>query len=335
MGATRDSTANFRGGTRLLVPQRSNEFQRLIVRIEAALGGDAATVTESAQLPERDGGTLREVDILVEGVINRTPIRVAIETRDHGRAQSVEWIDRLIGKYRDLPVDRIVAVSRSGFSEAAKVKAGANRISAVDFAEALAADWEAEFRAFFPKAVAVRFWLRDVGVQFRRKVPPVSAPTLAELGDYVLLDSHRKELGHLKDAAPRMFRDHLESRAAQYVDQHAAEFFDGAEPRSETLHADVEVTMLLADNAGSIYEVDYLHFVVGASIDFLSMDARRSRYKDALVTRAAVEHKGNKLEFEYVQVPDDDGVRVMLFEVHPGQEHKATKMGFIAECGDK
>jgi hypothetical protein len=105
------------------MPPRSNEFQRLILLIESHLAPLGAQVSESLMLRDLIDESQREIDIALEIPTGPRTIRVAIECRDHERPAGVEWIDELIGKYSHLPVDRVVAVSRSGFTKAAQTKA--------------------------------------------------------------------------------------------------------------------------------------------------------------------------------------------------------------------
>lgn len=127
------------------MPKRSNEFQRLIRRIYSQVAPAGATVEESAILHERGSGTAREVDVLVEVVTADVPVRMAVECRDRGRPADVEWVDQLIGKFRDLSVHRVVAVSRSGFTVAAAEKAKSNNIETRTLVEALGTDWSSKF----------------------------------------------------------------------------------------------------------------------------------------------------------------------------------------------
>ena len=76
---------------------------------------EGATVTESVLLKERNSESEREVDILIEDEIAGTRLRMAVECRDRSRKDSIEWIDYLIGKYRDLD-DHIVADSQTRLS---------------------------------------------------------------------------------------------------------------------------------------------------------------------------------------------------------------------------
>jgi hypothetical protein len=125
------------------MPKRSNDFQRLIRRIYEQLFSTAAKVIESAMLTDLNSGEKREIDILVEVPTpgTDTPTRIAIECRDHERASDVTWIDSLVGKYRDLPVNRVIAVSRKAFTKSAARKAQRNNIETRTLAEALATDW--------------------------------------------------------------------------------------------------------------------------------------------------------------------------------------------------
>jgi hypothetical protein len=38
---------------------------------------------------------------------------MAVECRDYTRQQNIQWVDQLIGKYKDLKVNKIIAVSSS------------------------------------------------------------------------------------------------------------------------------------------------------------------------------------------------------------------------------
>ncbi len=127
------------------MPKRSNDFQRLVKVIHDAMAKtEGATVTESALLSEPDG-TVREIDILFERSIAGVQLRLAIECRDRSRRSDVEWIDGLIGKFSNLPIDKVIAVSRKGFSEAAKKKADAHNIELRVLSDCMSHEWSTEF----------------------------------------------------------------------------------------------------------------------------------------------------------------------------------------------
>lgn len=128
------------------MPRRTNEFQALIKRIYQQLQDTGGKIIESAMLKEREGNTEREVDILMEETVCGFPIRIAMECRGRKGKDDIEWIDGLIGKYQDLPVNKIVVVSKSGFSSGARTKAAAHDIATYTLEQALETDWPAQFK---------------------------------------------------------------------------------------------------------------------------------------------------------------------------------------------
>src|SRR5688500_1563002 len=123
------------------MPKRSNDFQKFVALIERLAASPTARVIESSLEPESKIKMAREIDILIEDTINGFALRLAIECRDHVRKQDVTWIDELIGKYRDVEVDTIVAVSRSGFTDGALAKARQENIRAYTLKEAVNPGW--------------------------------------------------------------------------------------------------------------------------------------------------------------------------------------------------
>lgn len=123
------------------MPARTNAFQRLITFLEGQLCPAGATVTPSAMVPPTDGSRPKEVDILIEHAVGPHPVRIAIECRAHRRRQGVEWIESLVGKYQHLPVHKIIAVSRSGFTRSAVAAADHAKIATITVEQALSADW--------------------------------------------------------------------------------------------------------------------------------------------------------------------------------------------------
>jgi hypothetical protein len=127
------------------MPKRSNQFQRIVHVIVSKLAPSTATVRSCVELPERDSGTLREVDAVIEIGAGLSMVRVAVECRERGRRADVQWIDELIGKYSRLPIDRVVAVSSSGFSRAAQAKASSHNIDLVTPKQVTSTNWPERF----------------------------------------------------------------------------------------------------------------------------------------------------------------------------------------------
>lgn len=125
--------------------KRSNLFQRIVHALYEGLKPAGGTVTESAQVLETTSGASREVDILAETAAYGTRLRIAVEVRGRAKTDDVQWIDALVGKYRDLDLDKVIAVSASGFSKAARRKAASARIQLLSATDAETHDWPAVF----------------------------------------------------------------------------------------------------------------------------------------------------------------------------------------------
>ena len=129
------------------MPKRSNQFQKLIKFITDQLVPEGATVEESVELEEMgvDNSSKREVDILIQYDIGIAPIRIAIECRDRTRKDDITWIDGIAGKYKNLPVNKVIAISNSGFSSTALQKAELNNIETLTLEEATKMEWQKHF----------------------------------------------------------------------------------------------------------------------------------------------------------------------------------------------
>lgn len=121
------------------MPIRSNEFQRLIYLLHHQLHG-RAKVTESAMLPDRLGGIAQEIDVLIEETIGQIPMLIAVECRDHQRRATLEWVQQMWGKHQHR-VDKLVLVSRSGFTQEALEAARRYGIGTMNLLGAHEADW--------------------------------------------------------------------------------------------------------------------------------------------------------------------------------------------------
>jgi Restriction endonuclease len=122
------------------MPPRTNEFQQLIYLVQHSLAG-RATVRESAMLTDRLTGEDREVDILIESETAGHKLAISIECVASRRKATVEWVERMWAKHQNLPTNKLVLVSRSGFTADARAKAALLNIDAVDLSRALEADW--------------------------------------------------------------------------------------------------------------------------------------------------------------------------------------------------
>ena len=123
------------------MPQRTNDFQTLVALIEAQLAPAGARVSQSKLLSDWRTGKKREVDIVIEVEVSGKPIVISVECRDHRRRADQRWIDELTGKFEHLPTDKIVAVARAGFSQAALDAAAKVGIFCLTFEQATTSNW--------------------------------------------------------------------------------------------------------------------------------------------------------------------------------------------------
>ncbi|HEX6904448.1 MAG TPA: hypothetical protein VF789_32370 [Thermoanaerobaculia bacterium] len=171
----------------------------------------------------------REVDILVESEIAGVPFRMAVECRGRGRKDDIGWVDCLVGKYAHLPVDKVVAVSKSGLTRAAVEKAQFHGIEIRTLQAALDADWQKEYVKIAPGALSMRVFVPQYAV--------LTEPPLPEDFD---------------GASYRCFQDDeevgfLPEVIQAYADQRAREFFQDEFGKTYQTLADLnKVTLLQA-----------------------------------------------------------------------------------------
>jgi hypothetical protein len=115
------------------MPKRSTPFQSIVRLVRQHFAQPGVTVTESKMLLDADLGIEREVDIVIEGEFEGEPMVVSVEVIEHSRPASLPWIDEMLGKHRNLPTNRLLLVSKSGFTRnaLARVEREAGRVQAL------------------------------------------------------------------------------------------------------------------------------------------------------------------------------------------------------------
>ena len=122
------------------MPKRSNAFQNLFHILHRQLAVNA-TVTESKMLLDNVTGQEREVDIVIESVVAGHKVTMGVECIATKRKSCVEWVERMRGKHQNLPTDKLILVSQSGFYKSASKKAHFYGIETISLGEAVKADW--------------------------------------------------------------------------------------------------------------------------------------------------------------------------------------------------
>jgi hypothetical protein len=297
------------------VPKRSNEFQRLIKKIYDQLAPAGAKVTESAELSERGAKKKREVDVLVEGEFAGTAIKMAIECRDRSRKNDVEWIDGLIGKYRDIDVQRVIAVSKTGFSETAAEKAKNNRIETRSLKEAMETDWPAEL---------MKLGLGRINLQYR-----------------IARYTARTNPGWQSDSPPAFIEDAAGARTkfddflkqltpsiGAVVSKKAFGRFRTVADLTATFMEDVTATpsaARLVSEEGISYDLVQVTFHCEVNVTFDPAPMKRQLYGDVGVTSGLIELPEDKKTFRIsvVEVPGKPLSEPLIEEVKPHRSKRA------------
>lgn len=123
------------------MPKRSNDFQKFILLIHGCLQ-ESGQVQESALLADKITGEKREVDVLLSSSIADYPVSISIEVIDRKRKADVTWVEQMYSKHDTLLTDKLVLVSRNGFTKSAMEKAHFHNIEAITLEEALTTDWD-------------------------------------------------------------------------------------------------------------------------------------------------------------------------------------------------
>ena len=194
-------SSNVSRHTSSTVPRRTNRFQQLVFLIQHQLGGGAA-VTESKMLPDRRSGAPVEVDVVVEGQIGGVALVIGIEVTAGGRRATVEWVNEMLGKHQDLPIDKTVLVSRAGFTPRALAKSTAHGAEALSLTDATARDWA----TWLTDLAALR--VGEFTLQPAQPTVTFAAPIDPSLGAQLTIDARIQKPG---SSTTNSLREYVES----------------------------------------------------------------------------------------------------------------------------
>lgn len=163
------------------MPKRTNAFQNLIARIFQLRAEDSSVVVESATVSEAGTDTPAEIDILISKTTHGVTLKIAVECRDHARPQTVTWVRELSDKRKSMAIDKVLAVSTSGFTEGANQKAMAERIELLTLEAANEVEWSKELLQIGLASVAFELKLVSVALVLDGVASP-QAPVDATAG---------------------------------------------------------------------------------------------------------------------------------------------------------
>jgi len=276
---------------------------------------------------DQDSGTEREVDILIEQKVAGAHIRIAIECRDRSRRETIEWIDSFAGKYRNNEVNKKIAVSSSGFSDAARHKALANNIDLLTVEEAAKVDWAARIAAEFFTIMTHNNMLLCVGA--------FSADGVEVASSNIDPDNPQIIPGNIthKDTVSEKLFPLLYSYFVQYVREKADQaiigligkdwqrFFTDPTPR----YCEMQVNKVGAEINldGNIIRIDRLVFGCGTKFQFTRADVDNRVLGDVAMLSRFTLGKIAEREFRVNMVTDRER-GIVSVEVSPTEQPAAA-----------
>ena len=292
------------------MPKTTNEFQELIATIYEQITPRDGKVTESGMVFDQDTSTLREVDILVEYRYAHHDFRVIIECRDRSRKGTVQWIDELIGKTRSLAVNKVVAVSKEGFTKTAISKARAHGIDTLTVEEATGTDWQAYL--IKPGIVVFsdeNYRLHDVlfreGGEYR---------SLKELGLDSTVVKEGKELGSIKGTFDYFFLKFLLPHIQSKVKADFLDIFKTREDLAKTLYIECDQTFtgfVVRLDSGAEADISNLKFIIHGTRCSTDVKQTHIKFNDLMAsTGQHLDTDGSVLKFSIVQDPEARKIHV-------------------------
>jgi hypothetical protein len=122
------------------MPKRYNIFQDLMASMHKQLAS-SCRIAESEMFTDPSSGQAREVDLVIRSSAAGYEIVISIECTDRKRLASVEWVEQMCCKHRDLPTHKLVLVSKSGYTQAAILKGRAFGAELLSIEAAKQVDW--------------------------------------------------------------------------------------------------------------------------------------------------------------------------------------------------
>lgn len=116
-------------------------LQQAIIASENLIGLQTVIIEQNKKIKD-NCGIYREFDLYWEYEFGGITYKTVIECKDYNSKISVEKIDALIGKLRDLPDLKPVFATKTGYQSGAKKKAEANKIELLIVREQVDSDWQ-------------------------------------------------------------------------------------------------------------------------------------------------------------------------------------------------
>ena len=125
-------------------PRSGRGFEHLVDMIERMHSVGGARVEFDAHVLGQDTGEMRQIDVAVWIGSNHNDLLIDIECRDHARPLALPSVEGLITKARDVRANKLIVVSRRGYSPGAMnalATAGATALTLDERGDAEWPDW--------------------------------------------------------------------------------------------------------------------------------------------------------------------------------------------------
>jgi hypothetical protein len=291
------------------MPKRTNDFQRLIHYIYSQLAPKDVCVIESALLREHPNNVEREVDILLEQNIFGMAMRIAIECRGRSRTDDIEWIDSLIGKFQNLDVHKVIAVSKSGFSKGAITKAAASSIETRTLKQALDTDWSAEFAK-----ITLLSWTRATSVE--AKVTTI--PQISQLHYQACFVVEDKDIiGTLEDVLKDIYEFELEDEFNQYFVETLSDIIKTVDDFDREVFIDEIIefeNLFVHDINNQIYKLASATFTYKTVFEKNQENLKHYTHYKSLISRGMVNDETTQKPYDVtiVQIEGKDEGRIFV-----------------------
>lgn len=286
------------------MPKRTNDFQTLIKFIYDRITPAGGTVIESAMIYDKDSKTLREVDILIEHTISGHTIKIAVECRDRSRKDTIEWIDGLVGKTSSLDVNKVVAVSKKGFAQAAIDKAKSYGIDTLSIEEATEKDWESCFIKpglvlFSDELCSLKNVLYATNGGYRE---------LSDLGLNSEVELKGEIVGTVKEVFELIFLKKIVPQAITYVKEHFMEIFKKYSDIKKTIYLEAEQEvgeLYVIPKKGRKVKISKAKFIIYGTRQIVDVAQSHAKFNEKMIsTSKHIDADGSILKFKILQDPD-------------------------------
>jgi hypothetical protein len=268
--------------------KQTNPFQKLIHYIHSNVEPTDAKVTESASALEKniEEPVAREIDVLIEKEINDKIARIAVECRDRACKDDIEWVDSLVGKYKHLDIHKVIAVSNSGFSRSAKLKAEANGIELRTLEEALKINFGDEFHKLAAVYVSHIVKLKTVTLSF---TPPAKFKPLPTTIFY----HNGQPAGTLDDLTKSCYEEVTKKKLIPYYKQNLLGIFKTRADldRQMLIEHTIPITEFYIESASEKFFITSVTFTLIGVPTIKDMPAKHRTYKGALITESIFDEK--------------------------------------------